>query len=85
MADIEIYTRAWCGFCHRAKSLLKSKSVAFQEYAIDADAKKRQEMLKRSGGRTSVPQIFIDGTHVGGCDDLMALERQGELDKRLAG
>ena len=83
MADIEIYTRAWCGFCHRAKSVLKSKKAAFKELPIDTDADMRQQMIQRAGGRTSVPQIFIDGHHIGGCDDLMTLDRSGELDKRL--
>lgn len=84
MADVEIYTRSWCGFCHRAKQLLDQKGVAFREQPIDTDAAKRAEMIDRAGGRTSVPQIFIDGEHIGGCDDLIALDRAGKLDRRLA-
>ncbi|MDU3160382.1 MAG: glutaredoxin 3, partial [Hafnia alvei] len=69
MANIEIYTKATCPFCHRAKALLQSKGAQFNEIAIDNDPKKREEMIERSG-RTTVPQIFIDGQHIGGCDDL---------------
>ena len=78
MANIEIYTKATCPFCHRAKALLNSKGVTFQELPIDGDAIKREEMIKRSG-RTTVPQIFIDAQHIGGCDDLMALDQAGDL------
>ncbi|MGF1607729.1 MAG: glutaredoxin 3 [Rhodothalassiaceae bacterium] len=85
MADVEIYTRAWCGYCHRAKRLLTDKGVAFRELAVDTDAARRQEMVQRAGGRTSVPQIFIDGEHIGGCDELLGLERAGALDPKLAG
>ena len=69
MANIEIYTKATCPFCHRAKALLNSKGVSFQELPIDGDAVKREEMIKRSG-RTTVPQIFIDAQHIGGCDGM---------------
>lgn len=79
---IEIYSSRWCGFCMRAKMLLDSKGVQYDEIDVDQDATKRTEMMQRSGRRT-VPQIFIGTTHVGGCDDLYALERAGELDGLL--
>ncbi len=82
MANIEIYTKATCPFCHRAKALLDSKGVAYQELPIDGDGAKREEMIKRSG-RTTVPQIFIDAQHIGGCDDLHALDARGGLDPLL--
>ena len=83
MANIEIYTNATCPFCHRAKALLNSKGAAFQELPIDGDAMKREAMINRSG-RTTVPQIFIDGQHIGGCDDLYALDARGGLDSLLS-
>lgn len=82
MANIDIYTKATCPFCHRAKALLQSKGAQFNEIAIDNDPKKREEMIERSG-RTTVPQIFIDGQHIGGCDDLHALDAKGGLDQFL--
>ena len=82
MANIEIYTKATCPFCHRAKALLQSKGAQFNEIAIDNDPKKREEMIERSG-RTTVPQIFIDGQHIGGCDDLHALDAKGGLEPLL--
>ena len=82
MANIEIYTKATCPFCHRAKALLQSKGAQFNEIAIDNDPKKREEMIERSG-RTTVPQIFINGQHIGGCDDLHALDAKGGLDPLL--
>lgn len=82
MANVEIYTKATCPFCHRAKALLSQKGVDYQEIAIDGDADKREEMIKRSG-RTTVPQIFIDAQHVGGCDDLYALDSRQGLDPLL--
>lgn len=82
MANIEIYTTTYCGYCRRAKLLLAQKELAYQEISIDNDANLRQEMMEKSGRRT-VPQIFIDGKHIGGCDDLYALERSGELDKLI--
>ncbi|EKN3362860.1 glutaredoxin 3 [Yersinia ruckeri] len=82
MAKIEIYTKATCPFCVRAKALLNSKEAAFQEIAIDGDMVKREEMIARSG-RTTVPQVFIDGQHIGGCDDLHALDARGGLDPLL--
>ncbi len=82
MANIEIYTKATCPFCIRAKALLRSKGAEFHEVAIDAEPAKREEMIARSS-RTTVPQIFIDGQHIGGCDDLHALDARGELDALL--
>lgn len=82
MANIDIYTKATCPFCHRAKALLNSKGAAFNEIAIDGDNVKREEMIARSG-RTTVPQIFINGQHIGGCDDLHALDAGGGLDPLL--
>lgn len=84
MAAVEIYTSAYCGYCHRAKALLSRKGAAFTEIDIDGDNARRGEMMTRSGRRT-VPQIFIDGHHVGGCDDLYDLEAGGRLDPLLAG
>ena len=85
MAEIEIYTQDWCGFCARAKQLLESKGAAYREIDAPNGTKERAEAMQRSGGRTTVPQIFIDGAHIGGCDDLVALERAGKLDALLAG
>jgi glutaredoxin 3 len=84
MAEIEIYTSAYCGYCHRAKALLNRKGAAFTEIDIMQDDQKRSEMMTRSGRRT-VPQIFIDGRHVGGCDELYDLESAGGLDPLLTG
>ncbi len=83
MAEIEMYTQSWCPYCERAKALLTKKGVAFREIDAPGGSPARAEALNRSG-RTSVPQIFIDGTHVGGSDDLAALERAGKLDALLA-
>ena len=83
MAKVEIYTKAWCGYCARAKALLGDKGVAFEEYDITMGGPKREEMLSRSNGGTTVPQIFIDGAHVGGSDALAALNREGKLDAML--
>ncbi|MGV3768852.1 MAG: glutaredoxin 3 [Sphingobium phenoxybenzoativorans] len=83
MAHVEIYTKAFCGYCARAKALLESKGVAFEEYDITMGGPKRAEMLERSAGGVTVPQIFIDGAHVGGSDDLSALDRAGKLDPML--
>ncbi|ARF48358.1 glutaredoxin 3 [Pantoea stewartii] len=82
MANVEIYIKPTCPYCHRAKALLNEKGAAFQEILIDGDMAKREEMIKRSG-RTTVPQIFIDGQHIGGCDDLMALNDRQGLDPLL--
>lgn len=82
MTNVVIYTTSMCCFCHRAKDLLRSKGVTFNE--VDASVPDvRQEMTSKAGGRTSVPQIWIDENHVGGCDDLYALERAGRLDSLL--
>jgi glutaredoxin 3 len=85
MPEIEIYTQDWCGFCARAKQLLESKGAAYREIDAPNGTKERAEAMQRSGGRTTVPQIFIGGAHIGGCDDLVALERAGKLDALLAG
>jgi glutaredoxin 3 len=79
---IEIYTQDWCPYCVRAKTLLERKGAAFTEINAPGGSKERAESEARSG-RSSVPQIFIDGTHIGGCDDLMALDRSGKLDGLL--
>ncbi|KQM98136.1 MULTISPECIES: glutaredoxin 3 [unclassified Sphingomonas] len=84
MATILIYTKAFCPYCVRAKRLLDEKGAAYDEIDISMGGAKRQEMLARSNGRTTVPQIFIGDTHVGGSDDLAALERAGKLDPLLA-
>jgi glutaredoxin 3 len=83
VAKVEIYTKTFCGFCVRARHLLESKGVKFDEYVIDGGGPKREEMIQRANGRTTVPQIFIDGRHVGGCNDLYGLEREGKLDELL--
>ena len=83
MPIVEIYTKTFCGYCWRARDLLESKGVAFEEYVIDGGGPKREEMIQRAKGRTTVPQIFIDGLHIGGCTDLIALEREGRLAELL--
>ena len=84
MARIEIYTKFPCPYCTRARALLESKGVDFEEYDITMGGPRRTEMLERSNGRTTVPQIFIDGRHIGGSDDLAELDRTGGLDPLLA-
>ncbi len=84
MARVEIYSSEFCGFCHRAKSLLRRKGIAFEEHDVTMDPTGREAMTVRSGGRRSVPQIFIDDVHVGGSDDLHALDAGGKLDAMLA-
>jgi glutaredoxin 3 len=84
MAEIEIYTKFLCPYCTRAKGILKAHGATFTEHDITLGGAKRAEMLARSNGRTTVPQIFIDGRHIGGCDDLMALDRAGGLAPLLA-
>jgi glutaredoxin 3 len=79
MAKVEIYTRDWCGYCARAKRLLTERGAEFVEYDIGHEIGARAAMVDRSGGRTSVPQIFINDKHIGGCDDLMAFDRAGQL------
>ncbi|AXX99517.1 glutaredoxin 3 [Profundibacter amoris] len=85
MQTVEIYTSNFCGFCVAAKRLLKSKGVEFTEYNVGRDPALRQEMMARANGGHTVPQIFIGDKHVGGCDELHALERAGKLDAMLAG
>jgi len=81
---VEIYTKTFCPYCWRAKALLESKGVAYKEIAVDFGGAERHVMIQRANGRTTVPQIFIGGTHVGGCDDLMALDHAGKLDQLIA-
>ena len=83
-ATVEIYTSTFCGYCVRAKKLLRQKGVSFTEQDVTADKNGRTLMTSRAGGRTSVPQIFINGDHIGGCDELLTLERAGTLDKLLS-
>lgn len=84
MARVEIYTKFLCPYCARAKRLLSDKGVQYEETDISMGGSVREQMLSRSNGRTTVPQIFIGGQHVGGSDDLAALEREGRLDAMLA-
>jgi glutaredoxin 3 len=84
MTSVEIYTQQYCPYCHWAKELLTRKGVEFREIDITADSQMRQEMVARANGGTTVPQIFIGATHVGGCDQLYALEEGGKLDALLA-
>ena len=83
MSRVIIYSSQWCPYCARAKHLLDSKGVAYHEIDVTMDAAQRREMTAKSGGRRTVPQIFINGTHVGGSDDLAALDRAGKLDSLL--
>ena len=83
VSGIEVYSSLWCPFCARAKALLDRKGVEYREIDVDRDPNLRQQMMQRAGGRRTVPQIFVDGRHVGGSDDLAALERAGELDALL--
>lgn len=85
MQSVEIYTTPYCPYCVAAKRLLGRKNVPFQEIDVSGDYEKREAMIQRANGRTSVPQIFVGATHVGGSDDLHALERDGKLDALLAG
>lgn len=85
MAKVEIFSSDHCPYCVKAKNLLKLKGSSWEEYNVKLDGARLDEMLKRSGGRTSVPQIFINGVHVGGCDDLYALNDAGKLDGMLNG
>lgn len=84
LTKVEIFTRATCGYCVRAKRLLEMRGVDFDEISIDGDQEMRATMIGRANGRSTVPQIFINGQHVGGCDDLFELERSGELAGMLA-
>ncbi len=83
MAKVEIYSSMLCPFCYRAKKLLKDKGVAFEEIDVMMRGDRKREMIERAGGRTSVPQIFINDEHIGGCDELYALEAAGKLDERV--
>ena len=83
MSKVEIYSNMWCPFCHRAKQLLQTKGAVFEEFDVDANPALRNEMTQRSGGRQTVPQIFIDDRHIGGSDELVALEREGRLSGML--
>jgi len=84
MAQVTIYTRPFCGYCARAVSLLEKKGADFNEIEAGMDPALRQEMMQRSGGGATFPQIFIGEQHIGGCDDMMALDRAGKLDALLA-
>jgi glutaredoxin 3 len=81
--DVVVYSTGWCPYCERAKALLGRKGVDFREIKVDEDPAERDAMLKRSGGRRTVPQIFVGDRHVGGFDELYALDKAGELDKLL--
>ena len=83
MAQVELYTTMFCPYCSRARALLQRKGVSFVEVDVGEHPERRPEMVQRAGGRTTVPQIFIDGEHVGGCDELVALDRAGRLDPKL--
>jgi len=83
MSKVEIYTSPFCGYCFRAKRLLEAKGVPFEEYDVMMDGTKKGEMVQRASGRSTVPQIFIDDRHIGGCDELYALETAGKLDPLL--
>jgi glutaredoxin 3 len=84
MATIEIYTSRFCGYCSRAKALLQEKGAGYKEIDVNSEPGLREKMIARANGSTSVPQIFINGEHIGGCDELYALERSGKLDPKLA-
>jgi glutaredoxin 3 len=83
MPEIEIYTQTWCPYCSRARRILEGKGVPFREIEAPHGSAARREATLRSGGRTTMPQIFINGRHVGGCDELQALDRAGKLDELL--
>jgi len=83
MAEVELYTTPFCPYCTRARALLDRKGIVFTDIDITEEPGRRAEMIRRAGGRTSVPQIFIDGKHIGGSDELVALDRTGELDAKL--
>jgi glutaredoxin 3 len=83
MAKVEIYTKSFCPYCTRAKMLLDSKGVAYQEYEVTSDAEGFERMVERANGRRTVPQIFIDDQHIGGSDDLAATDARGVLDQLL--
>ena len=83
MAKVEMYTTGWCPYCSMARSLLARKGVEFTEINLDEEPGRRNEMIDRANGGRTVPQIFIDGEHIGGCDDMVALDRAGKLDPKL--
>lgn len=83
MAEVEMYSTMWCPYCSRARTLLHEKGVDFVDIDIAEEPRRRAEMIERAGGRRTVPQIFIDGEHIGGCDELVALDRAGKLDAKL--
>ncbi|KKO49642.1 glutaredoxin [Arsukibacterium sp. MJ3] len=83
MAEVVIYTKAYCPYCVRAISLLEQKKVAYQEVKIDQQPERRAEMIEKANGRSTVPQIFIGTTHIGGCDEMFALQAAGKLDSLL--
>jgi len=83
MAKVEMYSTMWCPYCSHARALLGRKGVEFTEIDLMEEPGRRDEMIRRAGGRTSVPQIFINGEHIGGCDDMVALDRAGGLDPKL--
>lgn len=84
MAQVTMYCKVTCPYCTRAAKILKEHNVDFENISIDTNREARAEMIERSNGRTTVPQIFINGQHIGGCDDLQALEREGKLEALLA-
>ena len=84
MARVEIYVKSTCGFCYRAVKLLEAKGVDYEAYELTWGSPLREEMIQRAGGRTTVPQIFINGEHIGGCDDLHRLDQEGKLEQLLA-
>ena len=84
MPVVEIYCKTFCSYCWQAKRLLDSKGVAYKEISLDFGGPEREVMIQRANGRMTVPQIFIDGRHIGGCDDLYRLERAGQLDSLIA-
>jgi glutaredoxin 3 len=83
MPEVAVYTTSVCPYCRSAKELLRRKGVEFHEINVDGEPQRRAEMIARANGRTTVPQVFVGDTHVGGCDDLYALEEKGELDRLL--
>ncbi|AUG53574.1 glutaredoxin 3 [Thalassospira marina] len=84
MAKIEVYATDWCPYCKRARKLLDEKHAEYEVIDVMMEPRRKKEMMDRAGGRTSVPQIFIDGEHIGGCDDLMALNAKGGLDPLIS-
>lgn len=84
MSKVEIYTKGYCPYCHRAKALLEQKGVTFNEHKIDLQPELRAQMIERANGGSTVPQIFIGTVHIGGCDEMFALESQNKLDPLLA-